>query len=201
MRNASPSKRLSRAYCGIEIANRTGGELNRAQPARRGQGGRAPPVSLWGMSRGQSVDIATKAAGLALAGVVGYDLLQRRRAVLRNFPLVGHFRYALEAFGPELRQYIVTSNNEERPFSRDQRRWIDASAEAQPNVFGFGTDDEMEAVESSLIFKHSPFPAPAPGEGQPGGPPGFEIPARRCWAPRTTAPAPSAGVHREHLRA
>jgi glutamate synthase domain-containing protein 2 len=115
----------------------------------------------------------------ALAGVVGYDLVQRRRAVLRNFPIVGHLRYALEAFGPELRQYIVTSNNEERPFSRDQRRWIAASSEGEPNVFGFGTDDEMEAVESLLIIKHSPFPAPGPAAGEPGGPPTYSVPCAK----------------------
>jgi len=120
-----------------------------------------------------------RATAAVLAGVVGYDLLQRRRAILRNFPIVGHFRYALEAFGPELRQYIVTSNNEERPFSRDQRRWIEASAEGRPNVFGFGTDDEMEAVESLLIIKHSPFPAPAPGAGEPGGAPRYAVPAAK----------------------
>ncbi len=120
-----------------------------------------------------------RAAAGALAGVAGYDLLQRRRAVLRNFPLVGHLRYLLEAFGPELRQYIVTSNNEERPFSRDQRRWIEASSEARPNVFGFGTDEEMEAVESLLIIKHSPFPAPAPAAGEPGGSPAYEAPAAK----------------------
>ncbi len=115
----------------------------------------------------------------ALAGVVAYDLLQRRRAILRNFPIVGHLRYALEAFGPELRQYIVTSNNEERPFSRDQRRWINASSEGRSNVFGFGTDDEMEAVESLLIIKHSPFLAPAPPPGEPGGPPHFSVGAAK----------------------
>ncbi len=37
-------------------------------------------------------------------------------------------RYFLEEVGPELRQYIVTSNTEERPFNRDQRRWIYASS-------------------------------------------------------------------------
>ena len=60
--------------------------------------------------------------GLVLAGVVAivaYDLTQRKHAILRNFPVVGHFRYLLESVGPELRQYIVTDNNEERPFSRD----------------------------------------------------------------------------------
>ncbi len=123
--------------------------------------------------------LGSRAAAAALAGVVGYDLLQRRHAILRNFPIIGHFRYALEAFGPELRQYIVTSNNEERPFSRDQRRWVYASSEGKPNVFGFGTDDEMEAVESLLIIKHSPFPAPAPAAGEPGGPPSFEIAAAK----------------------
>jgi hypothetical protein len=119
----------------------------------------------------------SRAAVAALAGVVGYDLLQRRHAILRNFPILGHLRYALEAFGPELRQYIVTSNNEERPFSRDQRRWIYASSEGKPSVFGFGTDDEMEAVESLLIIKHSPFPAPAPATGEPGGAPRYSVPA------------------------
>jgi glutamate synthase domain-containing protein 2 len=121
----------------------------------------------------------SRLAMAALAGVVGYDLAQRRHAVLRNFPIVGHFRCMLEAFGPELRQYIVTSNNEERPFSRDQRRWVAAASEGKPNVFGFGTDDELEAVESLLIIKHSPFPAPEPREGEPGGPPAFEIPAAK----------------------
>lgn len=121
----------------------------------------------------------SRLAAASVAGVVGYDLIQRRRAVLRNFPVIGHLRYALEAFGPELRQYIVTSNNEERPFSRDQRRWIAASSEGKPNVFGFGTDDEMEAVESLLIIKHSPFPAPDPPAGVPAAAPTFAVPAAK----------------------
>lgn len=111
----------------------------------------------------------------SLVALVGYDVTQRRKPILRNFPVVGHLRYLLEAFGPELRQYIVTSNNEERPFSRDQRRWIKTSSEGRPNVFGFGTDDEVESVDSLAIIKHSPFPAPAPGEDDPAGPPGFEV--------------------------
>ncbi len=41
--------------------------------------------------------------GGLLAAVVVYDLLQRSHAILRNFPVVGHFRYLLEMVGPELR--------------------------------------------------------------------------------------------------
>src|SRR3954462_3049129 len=97
--------------------------------------------------------------GVALAFVVAlaiYDLTQRQHAILRTFPIVGHFRYWLEAVGPELRQYIVTDNDEERPFSRDQRRWIYASAKRGNNYFGFGSDNEMELQPSYLIIKHQP---------------------------------------------
>jgi len=120
---------------------------------------------------------ALQAAAVGLAGVVGYDLTQRRHAILRNFPVVGHFRYLLEMFGPELRQYIVTSNDEERPFSRDQRRWIYASAKQQVNTFGFGSDNEMEAVGGMLAIKHAPFPVAPPSDHAPGGFPDYAIPA------------------------
>ena len=89
----------------------------------------------------------------AIGGVVVYDLVQRKHAILRNFPIIGHFRYWLEAVGPELRQYIVTSNNEERPFSRDERRWVYASSKLENTYFGFGSDNEMESSGSYLIIK------------------------------------------------
>ena len=61
---------------------------------------------------------------LILAGIIVlvgvYDLFQTRHAILRNFPIIGHLRYLLEKLGPELRQYIVADNDEERPFNRDQ---------------------------------------------------------------------------------
>lgn len=77
---------------------------------------------------------AAAATGLAL--VAARDLVQKKHALLRNFPLVGHARYVLETIGPELRQYIVTSNDEERPFSRDQRSWIYASAKGRTTTSG-----------------------------------------------------------------
>jgi hypothetical protein len=58
----------------------------------------------------------------AVAAVAAYDLTQKKHALLRNFPVVGHLRYLLESIGPELRQYIISGNDEERPFSRNQRR-------------------------------------------------------------------------------
>jgi glutamate synthase domain-containing protein 2 len=98
----------------------------------------------------------------ALAGVAAHDLLQRRHALLRNFPVIGHGRYLLEAIGPELRQYIVAGNDEERPFSRDQRRWVYASSKLENNYFGFGTDNDIEHTDGYPVIKHRTFARTAP---------------------------------------
>jgi len=114
-----------------------------------------------------------------LAAVIVYDLLQRQHAILRNFPIVGHFRYWLEAIGPELRQYIVTDNNEERPFNRDQRRWVYASSKHENNYFGFGSDNDMEMSPAYLIIKHHTFPLQTPFPGEAGYDPQFRIPCAK----------------------
>jgi glutamate synthase (ferredoxin) len=107
-----------------------------------------------------------------------HDVLQKRHAIIRNFPIVGHFRYWLEAIGPELRQYIVTGNDEERPFSRDQRRWVYASSKQENNYFGFGTDNDIEKA-GYIIVRHSAFPHHAPHAGEPGYDPHYPVPSIR----------------------
>jgi glutamate synthase domain-containing protein 2 len=94
----------------------------------------------------------------ALVLLAIYDLTQRKHAILRNFPIIGHFRYGLESIGPELRQYIVTDNDEERPFTRDQRRWIYTTAKRENPYFGFGTDNRIETIPDYVLIRHAPFP-------------------------------------------
>src|SRR5512146_1932692 len=111
--------------------------------------------------------------------VAVHDLAQRRRAVLRNFPIIGHLRYLLEEIGPELRQYIVTGNDQERPFSRDQRRWIYASSKKENNYFGFGTDNDLELSPSYLIVRHSAFPTRTPHAGEADYDPKYGCPVAK----------------------
>ena len=119
------------------------------------------------------------ALAVVVVGVIVHDLTQRRHAILRNFPIIGHFRYLFESVGPELRQYIVTSNNEERPFSRDQRSWIYASSKRQNNYFGFGSDNEYELSPNYLIIKHSVFPLNSSHPGETGYDTEYRIPAAK----------------------
>ena len=65
--------------------------------------------------------------------------------------MAARLRYLLESIGPELRQYIIAGNDDERPFSRNQRRWVYASAKDQNNYFGFGTDSDTENSAYPII--------------------------------------------------
>jgi glutamate synthase domain-containing protein 2 len=111
----------------------------------------------------------------ALAGVAAHDLLQRQHALLRNFPLIGHGRYFLERIGPELRQYIVAANDAERPFSRDQRRWVYASAKGENNYFGFGTDNDIEHTPGYPVIHHRTFGRAVP--------PSHPVAGQAVWLP------------------
>ena len=135
---------------------------------------------------------------MALAAIVIlvflYDVFQRKHAILHNFPLIGHFRYLLESIGPELRQYIVTSNNEERPFSRDERTWIYASSKKENNYFGFGTDNDLETEPNYLIIRQSMFPLPDPFPGEANYDPLYRIPCAKRSANTAGGPSRSGPI-------
>lgn len=98
------------------------------------------------------------------------DMLQTRHAIIRNFPVIGHIRYMLETIGPEIRQYFVANDKEERPFNRDERRWIYASSKGQNSTFGFGTTEQIYEIGYPVI-KHSTFPFPDSKAKYPGDDP------------------------------
>ena len=136
--------------------------------------------------------------GGGLGAVASWDLWQRHHTILRNYPIIGHLRFILEAVGPELRQYVVTDNDAERPFSRDQRRWVYTSSKLANRYFGFGTDNDLERVHNYPIIKHAAFPISAPA-GEPNHPdPAVPLPAAKVLGGargRTKAFRPSSLVN------
>jgi glutamate synthase (ferredoxin) len=127
-----------------------------------------------------------------------YDRAQRTHAIIANYPIVGRFRYIFEAFGPPLRQYIVTGNDEERPFSRDQRRWIYASSKRENNYFGFGTDNDMELTPGYLVIRQATFPINPPAAGSPEYDHTYAVPGAKVlggWRKRKKAFRPTSIVN------
>jgi len=79
----------------------------------------------------------------ALVGVGLHDLRQSRHSILRNYPVIGHFRFALEYIRPEMRQYFIESDAEAAPFSRAQRSLVYQRAKGEPDNRPFGTPTDV----------------------------------------------------------
>ncbi len=75
-----------------------------------------------------------------------YDLLQRKHTILRNFPILGHMRYILEFFRPEIQQYFVATDTSERPYNRQQRSLIYSRAKKAEDTLAFGTEHDINTV-------------------------------------------------------
>lgn len=92
--------------------------------------------------------------GLVLLGL--HDVRQRKRTVSRNYPVLAHMRYFLESIGPEIRQYFIQSDLDERPFSREQRALVYQRAKNESDKKPFGTLRDMyqpghEWINHSLL--------------------------------------------------
>lgn len=74
---------------------------------------------------------------LAVMGV--YDLIQTKHSILRNYPVLGHMRFFFEGIRPEIRQYLIESDQDEEPFSRDDRSLVYQRAKGVEDARPFGT--------------------------------------------------------------
>ncbi len=72
-----------------------------------------------------------------------HDLHQHKHSILRNYPIVGHLRFVLESFRPEIRQYLIESDNDQVPFSREHRGLVYQRAKGVEDKRPFGTIENV----------------------------------------------------------
>lgn len=102
------------------------------------------------------------------------DITQKKHAILRNYPVIGHLRYFFEQLGEYFRQYFFLGDREEMPFNRATRGWVYRLAKNEGGVIGFGSTYDLHQP-GALLFVNAGFPvleedqAPTPpliiGEG------------------------------------
>ena len=85
--------------------------------------------------------IAAICGVLFLLGI--HDLRQRKHAILRNYPVVGHLRLLLESIRPEIRQYIIEGDNDAVPFNRQDRGLVYQRAKGVEDKRPFGTIENV----------------------------------------------------------
>jgi len=70
----------------------------------------------------------------------GYsDMNQNSHTILKNFPVLGNFRYLMEVIRPEIRQYLVESDQDGTPYDRDHRSIAYQRAKDVQDTLPFGT--------------------------------------------------------------
>lgn len=94
----------------------------------------------------------------ALTAVGIADMTQTKRSLLRNYPILAHFRYLLESVRPEIRQYFLEEDTAPNPFSRNQRSLVYQRAKQAVDKRPFGT--QMDVYQSDYEWiNHSIMPA------------------------------------------
>jgi len=94
---------------------------------------------------------------LLLVVLGAYDLRQSGHSILRNYPLWGHMRFIFEFIRPEIRQYFVESDTDEKPFSRAQRSIVYQRSKNDVDSRPFGTEVDVKAIDHEWI-SHSLAP-------------------------------------------
>ena len=90
--------------------------------------------------------------------LIGFaNSIQTKHAILRNFPVLGYFRYLFEMIAPEIQQYFIERSTDGKPFSRNQRSLVYQRAKNIDSTTPFGT--QLNLNQSSYEgIKHSIFP-------------------------------------------
>ena len=77
--------------------------------------------------------------------------VQKTHTLLSNFGFTAQLRYLIESVGPEFRQYLYSSDNEERPFSRNERTEVYRKAKGIDSSAAFGTQLDLEAWSLTIV--------------------------------------------------
>lgn len=94
--------------------------------------------------------------GIYLLGI--YNATQTKHAILRNFPVIGYFRYLFEGISPEMQQYFIERETDGKPFPRHQRSAAYRRAKNLTDTVPFGTQLEInhrkyEGIKHSIYAK------------------------------------------------
>jgi glutamate synthase domain-containing protein 2 len=85
------------------------------------------------------------------------DIQQTGHAVRRNYPILGNMRYVLETIRPEIRQYLVESDLDGKPYDRMRRSLIYQRAKNVDDTMAFGTRRDVYATNYEWAC-HSMWP-------------------------------------------
>ncbi|MGE3919336.1 MAG: FMN-binding glutamate synthase family protein [Gammaproteobacteria bacterium] len=86
-----------------------------------------------------------------------YDMWQKKKTILRLYPIVGHLRIILLSIRPQIQQYFIETDQNGMPFSREEREMVYERAKQTLDTLPFGTERDVHAFGFDSI-NHSIMP-------------------------------------------
>ena len=90
--------------------------------------------------------------GVAWAILGYYEMHHARSNLRRIYPVLANLRYLLEYIRPEIQQYFIANNTEEKPFNREQRNLVYRRAKGLNDTLPFGTELDIVAEGYHSIY-------------------------------------------------
>ncbi|WP_414047104.1 FMN-binding glutamate synthase family protein [Macrococcus equi] len=100
--------------------------------------------------------VLTLIVAIGVFSLIFVDKKQNQHSILRNYPVLGRVRYFFEKIGPEMRQYLIQSDNESTPFSRKDYLDVVKAGKYKSRIGGFGSRRDFNAP--GFYIQNSIFP-------------------------------------------
>ncbi len=73
-----------------------------------------------------------------------YDICQKKSNILRNYPIWGHIRYLFLSIRPQIQQYFIVNDQDDRPFNKEMRDLVANRANKTLDTLPFGTQLDVD---------------------------------------------------------
>lgn len=83
---------------------------------------------------------------LPLIGLGVYEMFQTKHTLMRNYPLLGRFRYLMEELRPKIYQYFIESDTDGTPINRISRAVVYQRAKKDVSTTPFGTQLDVYQI-------------------------------------------------------
>lgn len=101
---------------------------------------------------------------LPLAILGFYDIFQTKSNILRNYPIWGHIRYIFLSIRPQIQQYFIMNDQDDRPFNKEMRDLVYSRSNRSLDTLPFGTQLDVDKPGYEWM-SHSLRPCKAKKEG------------------------------------
>jgi hypothetical protein len=109
------------------------------------------------MGSGVSLGVLLALVLLLVLYLLRQDITQKKHAILRNYPLIGHLRYFFEQLGEYFRQYFFLGDRDECPSTGRPAAGSTGWPRTRAACIGFGSTYNLHE-SGALIFRQCAFP-------------------------------------------